>query len=72
MELVNSRKSLLLLSRSLLSKRTITDSSAFDTSDDDLVRVLTEATEEVAGAFKARGKSSFFLFFFSCFRTREN
>lgn len=39
----------------------LSQADSLDHSDDDLVRVLTEATEEVAGAFKARGAVSFSL-----------
>ncbi|GAA5984853.1 hypothetical protein JCM5350_002583 [Sporobolomyces pararoseus] len=53
MELVDSR-SLSSFSFHDSRKRLLTR-SLFVTIDDDLVRVLTEATGEVAGAFKARG-----------------
>ena len=54
MELVLSRKLLFPLDSSFLLFET-DSSSLLINSDDDVVRVLTEATEEVAGAFKARG-----------------
>lgn len=68
MELVDSRELFFsLLISSFLSPKLIS-SFSLDHSDDDLVRVLTEATEEVAGAFKARGAVSFLSLTFLRFK----